>query len=417
MSIVDGFYLKCSVCGGKFELKNNLNTCPKCGGPFWFETEDSYLEKNSSCITSPARDMWNYCPLFPLSRKEDTINLGEGGTPIIRGRSLPKMSGYDHIIFKDETRNPTGSFKDRQTSLYCNYARQEGYTGIVTMSSGNVAASLACHAAANGLKSYELLPAWTPMEKIQMITAYGGFPIKVETTSSSELYNMVEEISSKFKLYNGITAAVYSALNIHGSKTISYELYPYLSDVSNIFIASGGGGGITAIYHGLKDMLKLGLIDAVPKLYAVQAEECDPIYRAWKGNLGYDEIRKSKCTNCRSVATPLADDIPLDGFSAVKAVKETKGQVIIVSDDEIINTQQMLAQNTGIFAEPAGAAGFAGLIKTRMMGITDKSEESIVIITGNGIKNLDSLRLWSANQNLEDPNLEDINKMLKKYSK
>lgn len=411
---LDGFYLKCSVCGEKFDIEHQFKICPKCRGPLWIEIDDAYLEKNANFITRPVRNMWDYLPLFPLKNNEDIISLGDGGTPVIKGRLLPKLSGFEHVLFKDETRNPTGSFKDRQTALYCNIARQEGNLGFVTMSSGNVAVSLASHATASGLVSYELIPEWTPIEKIKLIRAYGGLPVKIKTNSSKTLYTLVETISSKLNLYNGITAAIYSPFNVYGSKSISYELYPYLSSVSNIFMPSGGGGGITAIYHGLQDMFKLELIKKIPRLFAVQSEGCSPIYSAWKHDLGYKEIMNSAFADCKTIATPLADDIPLDGFSAVRAVKETGGGVITVLDKEIINAQQMLSQNAGLFAEPAGATGFAGLIKTIATGITDRKEDSIIIVTGSGIKNLNSLKKWQRNRNMNT--LRDVSKIVKNFT-
>ena len=114
---LDGFYLKCSVCGEKFDIEHQFKICPKCRGPLWIEIDDAYLEKNANFITRPVRNMWDYLPLFPLKNKEDIISLGDGGTPVIKGRLLPKLSGFEHVLFKDETRNPTGSFKDRQRCI------------------------------------------------------------------------------------------------------------------------------------------------------------------------------------------------------------------------------------------------------------------------------------------------------------
>ncbi|MEM3830261.1 MAG: pyridoxal-phosphate dependent enzyme [Conexivisphaerales archaeon] len=353
--------------------------------------------------------MWDYLPLFPFETDTKIISLGEGGTPLLLGSSFPSDSGLKNVLIKDETRNPTGSFKDRQTALYSNFARQHGFSTIIAMSSGNVAVSLSCHATANGLKSYEILPDLTPQEKILMIEAYGGIPVKTKITSSKTLYSITEEISKKFQFYNGITAAIYSPMNILGSKTIAYELYEAMKDHCNIFMASGGGGGVTALYHGAEEMLRMGLIDELPRIFSVQSSRCAPIFVAWRDNLGYSEIISKPFQNCISIATPLADDIPLDGFSAVTAINKTGGMVIAVSDSEILDAQKFLSRKTGIFPEPAGAASLAGFIRARDSGYIDPSEKSVIVVTGSGMKNLESIKNWT--QETNDNENEELTKI------
>ncbi len=407
------FYLRCSVCQEKYDYAWDINRCRKCSGPLWIEIEDEKLKKESNIIKSRNRSMWDYLPFFPFESQNEIISLGEGGTPLLPVSNFPFSSSLKNVLIKDETRNPTGSFKDRQTAPYCNLARKHGFGSIVTMSSGNVAVSLACHAAANGLRSYELLPDWTPPEKISMMEAYGGVPLRTKTTSSEMLYLMSEKICEKFHFYNGITAAIYSPMNIIGSKTIAYELYDVLKDHCNIFIASGGGGGVTALYHGAEEMMRMGLIHRFPRIFSVQPSGCSPIYVAWRNNLSYEEIISKRFQNCNSVATPLADDIPLDGYSAVTALKKTGGMALAVSDQEILDAQRLLSRGTGIFPEPAGAASIAGMISARDNGYIDPSERSIIVVTGSGMKNIESIKSWSQQEiGVENEELTKIKKLL-----
>ena len=407
------FYLKCSVCQAIYAFSWNLKVCIKCSGPLWIEIEDEFLKGKSEKIIAKSTSMWDYLAFFPFESYNDIVSLGEGGTPLLSLESFPHSMKLKNILIKDETRNPTGSFKDRQTAPYCNLARQRGFDSIVTMSSGNVAVSLACHATSNGLKSYEILPEWTPEGKISLIEAYGGIPLKTKTTSSESLYLATEKVCEKYHYYNGITAAKYSPMNIIGSKTIAYELYKAIKEPCNIFIGSGGGGGVTAIYHGLNELLRMGVIDTLPKLFSVQPSGCSPIYLSWKDDLSYSDTITKPFPGCNSIAAPLADDIPLDGFSAARALRATKGMAIIVSDEEIVNAQKLLSRSIGIFPEPAGAASLAGLIKAREEGKVDLSEKCIIIITGSGMKNIESIKQWSSQNSKKDENiLLNIRKIL-----
>ncbi len=333
-------------------------------------------------------NLWHYRDLLPLPAEVTPVTLGEGATPMIAADRLRTHFGLEDLLLKNETGNPTGSFKDRQISVGITHARHIGAKTVIVMSSGNVACSASAYAARAGMRAVLLIHGHAAPAKLRQAAAYGGRVIRVPTDSSREVIDLCIRAGEEFGWYHLTTAGLYEPYNVEGAKTIAYELFQQTGgDLPEwVVVPVGGGGLLGAVWRGFQDLVRLGLIDRCPRLAGVQPSGCAPLAQAIDKGWGFRESIAHPWPAPKTIAGGLADDILFDGHTALPAIRETGGMAITVSDEEIIEGLMLLARTEGILCEPSSAVAVAALAK-----LPPEAGRVCCVITGSGIKDLEAL--------------------------
>ncbi len=362
-------------------------------------------------IQSPlSSNIWRYKSLLPVGDSKFMVSLSEGGTPLIKCENISAKLEFSNIYFKDESRNPSGAFKDRPIAVGVSKAKEFKREVVTTASSGNAAAALATYSARAGIKSYIFVPEHTPTEKVTQALVNGGNIIKVRG-SYSNAYSTAQQAARRFEWMN-LTTTFLNPYAIEGDKTVAYELYTQLhgSVPDWILVPTGAGPLLFGIYKGFLELVELGLTEKSPKMVAVQAEGCAPIVEAFES--GSRSVRGWGIPH--TVASAIAD--PLNGYEqdgelVLQIVRESGGIAVSVSDEKIVESVFELAGNEGIYAEPAAAASYAGLKKLIQHGSIAGSDTAVCIITGHGLKDPTSV-VKTLNVPIIEPNVEALEKII-----
>jgi len=402
-------YYKCFDCKAEFtieEIEPNFHyLCPKCGkvepnqplmGVLLIEYDYSSLKKQFNkqhFMNQPAGQFWLYPQLLPLKyRKQDDKFRFEKIAPI----QLDRLRLLDHpfleykfegrnICFFDDTRNPTLSYKDRASSLVALKALQMGISDVSAASTGNAASSLAGICARLGLNAHIFVPASIPEAKLIQIQSFGA-SVYIVDGNYDQAFDLSVEISNAKNWYNRNTA--FNPLTIEGKKSAAYDLFiSTKGDLPEyIFVSVGDGVIISGIYKGFWELQQLGWIEKLPRLIAVQAEGSDALVRYLKtGHFEY----KTPAT----IADSISAGAPRNLYIAAYAVKQSRGEALVVSDQEILDAQRILSKKMGLLIEPAAAASFAGYLKFKER-IRDDNKV-LIMATGNGLKDVSSLKRWN----------------------
>ncbi len=395
--------LKCIGCGKEYE-KINLYNCPECKenldvlydyGRIKKIFNKFYLAKNTDY------SIWRYLPILPVDEKfVSSLKLKIGWTPLYEAKSLG-----NNLYLKDDGRNPSCSFKDRESAVPLMIALKEGHEVICCASTGNAGSSMSCLAANAQIRAVIFVPENAPRAKMAQISIFGAKIIKVKG-NYDDAYDLCLEASEKYKWYNRSTG--YNPYTREGMKTGSYEVWEQLgfSVPDKIFVPVGDGNIISGIGKGFRDLKMLGLIDKLPQLIAVQSELSNAIATAIKTG------QKIKPVKATTVADSINVDMPRDGLAAVKAVTESGGEAVEVSDGEILSAIKIIAQKAGVFTEPAAAASYAGYKKLYDAGRIKDNEKVVCLITGSGLKDIDSaMKVLDESISIE-PRIELLEKIL-----
>jgi threonine synthase len=403
-------HLQCITCNSVYDIVDKYQ-CDRCSGIL--EVKHNY-DKIKDIITDefqspPSYNIWKYKYLLPVIDSKCMVTLYEGGTPLIKSNNLSRKTGFKNLYFKDESRNPSGAFKDRPMAVGISKAKEFGRDTVATASSGNAAASLAAYAAKAGIKSYIFIPENTPAGKVTQAAAAGGNLIKVKG-NYSHAYSIARMASEKF-LWMNITTTFLNPYAIEGDKTIAYELYCQLNkEVPDwILVPTGAGPLVFGIFKGFMELKILGLTEKTPRMAAVQAADCSPIVRAFESGKSGVEAWSFPNTIASAIADPLKG-YEKDGELVLKIIQDSNGTAVSVTDDEIIESVFDLAKNEGIYSEPAAAAAFAGFKKLASNNTISVSDTAVCIITGHGLKDPDSVA-----KNIEVPIIEPDLEELSKY--
>jgi len=382
-------YLYCSLCGEKYELKEILFRCPECNEPL--EVAYKLPEIDKEDLRRREDSLWKYKEFFPLGGKIKKISLNEGGTPLIKSSNLGRKIGLRSLYFKNEILNPTGSFKDRGTSVGISWTLHLGFDKVGTVSTGNMAVSMGAYAARAGIKSFILVPAGIPENKLGHISTFNPVILEVEG-DYGELYYKSLKIGKERGIYF-INSD--NPFRVEGQKTIAFEICEKFSfDVPDfVFIPVSSGGNFSAIYKGFKEFYNLGFILKIPKLIGVQAKRCSPVVSAFEK--GKKDIEKFK--NPQTIAHAIANPFPPSGNRVLRIVKENKGRLISVSDEEILNAQRLLSKYEGIFCQPASATSIASVIKLKEEGYLKGKEVIVSVLTGNGLNDPSVFKYYKPN--------------------
>lgn len=405
------YHFKCILCGSEYDPGTTRYVCPKHGDEGILDTIFDYRHINQ--ITSPRAitgsgdfSVWRYAPLLPLENaRESAPPLHVGWTPLYRSTTLGTQLGLSHLYFKDDGRNPTASFKDRASAVVVARARELGVELITTASTGNAGAALAGLAAAAKMPTVIFVPQTAPPAKIAQLLVFGARVLLVKGTYD-QAFDLCLEASKEFGWYCRNTA--FNPYTVEGKKTASIELCEQLEwkapDV--ILVSVGDGNVISGLWKGVRDLLMLGWIDTMPRLLGIQAEGSAACYNAWKA--GTEKITP---VNAQTVADSISADLPRDGVRAVRAVRETGGAYLTVTDDEILAAIPELARGEAIFCEPAASAVYAGLKKAVHQGLVKSDETIVCMLTGNGLKDISSAMKVAGAGTIIEPTLRAVKQL------
>jgi threonine synthase len=309
--------------------------------------------------------------------------LKVGKTPMYKIENIEGINLSFSLFLKDDSQNPTFSFKDRASALVSAYAKENGIDTIVAASTGNAGSSLAGICASQGQKAIIMVPKTAPLAKLTQIMMYGAEIIPVDGTYD-QAFDLSVAATEEFGWYNRNTA--YNPLTVEGKKIVSFEIFGDLNQQipDKIFVSVGDGVIISGVYKGFADLLNLSIISKMPVIVAIQAERSSNLV----DNIGKDKFTISKSN---TTADSISVDIPRNFFMAEKYILENNGEFATVTDNEIINASKILSQNTGLFAEPAATAAFAGFLKYYENNLIDINSKNVVLLTGSGLKDLKSL--------------------------
>ncbi len=377
-------FARCVRCGRICEAVPSLTSCV-CGGIFDIVYDYEYIRTHFSkeMLKDRPRTMWRYRELLPVEETTPDTPLRVGFSPLYEEERLAKQLGLKRLWVKDDGQNPTASLKDRASAMAVAKAGEAGAKIIACSSTGNAASSLAGNAAAAGLKTFIFVPERAPKGKVAQLLTFGANVISVRG-DYEETFELSRAAIEKWGWYNR-NAAINPYLS-EGKKTVSLEIAEQLNWEMPDYLAVSVGDGCTiaGIWKGFKDLLAVGFIDKLPRLIAVQAEGCHPINRAVAENAPWEPMEEN------TLADSIAVGVPRNADKAIMAIKESNGLTVNVSDEEIMAAQQLLGRTCGIFGEPAGVTGTAGVKKLCEKGILGAEDTVVTVVTGNGLKDTEN---------------------------
>lgn len=376
-------YAQCVKCGKTYEATPDLTNC-SCGGILDIVYDYDYIKANFTKETLQNRrdnSMWRYRELLPVEEDTPAPPLRVGWSPLYRADALAKELGIKALYVKDDGLNPTASLKDRASSMAVAKAREAGAKVIACSSTGNAASSLAGNAAAAGLKTYIFVPSRAPKGKVAQLMTFGATVISVQG-SYEETFELSRQAIERWGWYNR-NAAINPYLS-EGKKTVALEIMEQLDWVVPDYIAISVGDGCTiaGLWKGLKDLYAIGFIDRLPRLISAQAEGCCPLNRAIANDEPWYPMEEN------TLADSIAVGVPRNADKALMAIRESQGLVVNVSDQEIMDAQKLLGRTCGVFGEPAGVTGAAGLKKLCQEGKIPAGATVVSVVTGNGLKDV-----------------------------
>ena len=376
-------HAKCVKCGKIYEAVPDLTNCT-CGGILDIIYDYDYIKAHLTKEKLASRhenSMWRYRELLPVEETTPAPPLRVGWSPLYEAGRLAEQLGIAHLYVKDDGVNPTASLKDRASSMAVAKATEAGAKVIACSSTGNAASSLAGNAAAAGMQTYIFVPSRAPKGKVAQLMTFGATVISVQG-SYEETFELSKQAIEKWGWYNR-NAAINPYLS-EGKKTVGLEIMEQLDWKVPDYIAISVGDGCTiaGLWKGLKDLHAIGFIDRLPRLISAQAEGCCPLNRAIETGEPWRPMEEN------TLADSIAVGVPRNADKALMAIRESNGLVVNVSDEEIMAAQKLLGRTCGVFGEPAGVAGAAGLKKLCEQGKIAPDATVVAVVTGNGLKDV-----------------------------
>ncbi len=406
--------LKCTICGAEYGVDEIEYVCPKHGHDgivdvlYDYDAIGARFSREDLAQIPPLAGerggIWRYKPLLPVDPESPVPPLRVGWTPLYPAPRLGEKLGLRHLWVKDDSMNPTASLKDRASAVAVVKAREIGADVITTASTGNAAAALAGLAASVALPAVIFVPKAAPPAKIAQHLIYGARVLLVDGTYD-DAFELTLEVAETFGWYNRNTG--YNPYMSEGKKTAAYEICEQMQwqPPDRIFVPVGDGCIIGGIHKGLKDLLALGWIDTMPKIVGVQAEGSSALVQAFAcGAQGWE----MEPAPAETLADSISAGLPRDRNKALAAARETGGSFMSVTDEEILAAIPVVARNTGVFAEPAAAAAYAGLAKAVKEGAVDPDERIVVLLTGSGLKDIANAMKTVSEPPVVAPNLDAV---------
>lgn len=415
---------RCSICNTEYLPGQVTYTCPKDGGNLdvVLDYDDIKKKFHPEDVTSRTEaSLWKYLPLLPVNEPagNSTPLHATGWTPVFALPRLAEKLHLKHLWLKDESRNPTASFKDRASAIVVTRAKEIKSEIVVTASTGNAGAALAGMAAAVGQKAVIFAPKSAPQAKVAQLLIFGAKVILVDGTYD-DAFDLTVKASQEFGWYCRNTG--YNPFTVEGKKTAAFEIWEWWVEAHQewhkkdnaldehspltIFVSVGDGNIISGIHKGFKDLLALGWISHLPRIIGVQAEGSAAITNAFYA--GTETITPVSAT---TIADSISVDLPRDGVRAVRAATQTNGTYLTVEDEDIIKAIAELG-TMGIFAEPAGATAYAGLVKAAATGVVGSDDPILVMNTGSGLKDVRAALQAVQPAPVIEPTLNGLKKIL-----
>ncbi|MDY0062929.1 MAG: threonine synthase [Myxococcota bacterium] len=376
--------LVCVHCDARHPLTDDGYVCPACGGNLlvdydWEGVRQSFTRE--SLARNDDRTIWRYLPLLPVTDR--LAGPPVGWTPLVEAPRLAARLGLGRLLLKDDGKNPSASFKDRASSVFLRRAQDLGRQLVTGASTGNAASATAVLAASLGLQSRIFVPRSAPRAKIAQLLTFGAEVLAVDGTYD-QAFDLCLEATRRFGWYNRNTG--FNPYTREGKKTVAFEIVEQLGwQVPDLVVVPVGDGNIlSGVWKGFVELHRLGLVDRRPRLLAVQAEGSAAIVRAAAG----DGIIRPVSGD--TVADSISVSLPRDGEAAVRAIRESDGLGVTVPDDAILAAIPEVARGSGVFGEPAAVASWAGLQEAVRQGRVDPGWRIVLLITGNGLKDVGS---------------------------
>jgi threonine synthase len=338
--------------------------------------------------------LWRWFDLLPIADRTAIVSLEEGNTPIVRASRLPAKLGIETLLLKDETRNPTGSFKDRMLAVGVSRAVELGHSTVAVQSSGNVGAAAAAYAAKAEMDAKVFVPRSAPEEKTVQAQMCGAQVLRIDHDSPTEIFELLLWASKEFGWYLVSTAAIYNPFTLEGAKTIAYEIAEETDFKLPDWVVApvGGGGLIGSLWRGFKDLQELGRVHQLPRLAGVQASGCAPFVEAIARGRTPKQALEERWPRIDTIAGAIADDVVFDAHVALPAVRESGGAAVAVGDEEALEMEAELASSEGLFVEPAAATTLAAVRMLVAQGRIAPGDRVVCILTGSGLKDLGAAR-------------------------
>lgn len=413
--------LRCLICGKLYQPDEVAYVCPEHGREGILDVEYDYglisLRFGPQSLAAQRdHSIWRYRPLLPVAPDAVAPPLAVGWTPLYETPRLAAALGLHRLWVKDDGRQPTASFKDRASALAVVKAREAGAAIVATASTGNAAAALAGICASVQQPTVIFVPESAPPAKVAQLLAYGATVLLV-AGSYDDAFDLCMQAAEHYGWYNRNTG--FNPYMTEGKKTVSYEICEQLGwqAPDAVFVSVGDGCIIGGVHKGFADLAALGWIDRVPRLYGVQAAGSNFMAEAWQAGLHGLRVLEKPPIAARTVADSISAGLPRDRIKAMAAVVESGGAFITVSDEEILAAIPALARGSGVFAEPAGAASYAGLAKAAAQGLVSPAERIVIINTGNGLKDIKSAMTAVQQAGIHPhpvaPDLADVQRVMK----
>ncbi len=400
-------HYKCIECGKEIPIRGKMvYTCPDCNNNLDIIYDIKRLKKEiKKRDIESSRDytIFRYAPFLPLDlNSKFKIPANVGWTPVFEVQRLRKELCLKKLFIKDDGRNPSASFKDRASAIGILRALELGEKLITAASTGNAASSLSCLSSALGIKNVIFLPESAPRAKIAQLLIFGAKVITVKGTYDNA-FDLSWEATKRFGWYSRNTGI--NPYLSEGKKTGALEICEQFNwkPPDYVFIPVGDGCIIGGIHKGFKDFYDVGFIKKIPKIIAVQAKGSAAIYRAWKNQSDIKPI------SAKTLADSISVDFPRDGKKAIRAIRDTHGDAVMVSDKEILAAQELMARLGGVFGEPAGAAALAGVIKFKKERKLKPTDSVLAYNTGNGLKDIEAA--FKAVKNKVIPSKKDFKEL------
>jgi len=386
--------LSCLKCGKEYPLTKMLEGCTNCRTDkvvvnldvrYDYDSIANILSKKVLIRRKDRHGLWKYKELLPVERRDCMITLGEGNTPLIKCNRLGKELGIKELYIKDESRNPTWSFKDRHCCVAIAKGLEFGAKVVSVSSYGNMGASTAAYAARAGIPCIVFVPSFIPKNMLTWLHVYGAMVVPITTTEGRWTLEL-----KCLKTFDGWYSAgaftspmpVYNPYGVEGNKTITFEICEQMNwkAPDKVIVPTSYGGGLWGIWKGFKELLTLDLIGKKPEMVSVETNVLAPLAKAISKGLEYVE----RVSPANSVAFSIAGVV--SSYQALKAIRESSGIALTVSEEQIVEAQKLLASREGIYGEMASVAAIAGVKKLIEEGSIKRDETVVCVLTSSGLK-------------------------------
>jgi threonine synthase len=379
------FSLRCLSCAEQLSSDATDLVCPRCGGSlevlYDYETLRSV---HRGLPVDPSRNgVWRYSPILPMTPKTNILTLGEGGTPLLEAKKLEQALGLDRVHVKDDSRNPTLSFKDRKSTVALSKAAEFGARAVASMTAGNAGSSIAAYAAKAAIPAYVFTIEGISDSKLAKLLSYGAHVLGTKAPTR-EVLAFVNDVCKRYSMMNLTAASRYNPYVKEGAKTSVFEIYQAMGNTLPdwLVIPIGGGGNLTSINKGLRELKLLGLVESLPKIVGVQGKYCAPVVEAFERGLEPKDIPVVQ--DAKTIAHSILDSWAPDGDQALVAIRKSNGLALGVTDEEILDAMKVLSKEEGLYLEPAAAAPLAALKRMVSEAKIGSDETVALFATGSG---------------------------------